>query len=93
MAIDFLSVRSTHLSLPLSLSPRLSVPIFVSLSSVPSGLSLVQSSKRSHMHLSSSALGNGPAGLHYPVTPCHYSNQQATYGMMAGKRSRWSGQR
>ncbi|XP_024919793.1 pituitary-specific positive transcription factor 1 isoform X2 [Cynoglossus semilaevis] len=27
---------------------------------------------------------NTPPGLHYPVTPCHYSNQQATYGMMAG---------
>uniref|UniRef100_UPI003AACA18D pituitary-specific positive transcription factor 1 isoform X1 n=1 Tax=Centroberyx gerrardi TaxID=166262 RepID=UPI003AACA18D len=55
---------------------------------VPSGLSLVQSSKRSHMHLSTSslgnALGNAPPSLHYPVTPCHYSNQQATYGMMAG---------
>ncbi|XP_054643624.1 pituitary-specific positive transcription factor 1 [Dunckerocampus dactyliophorus] len=22
--------------------------------------------------------------LHYPVTPCHYSNQQTTYGIMAG---------
>ncbi|XP_030614552.1 pituitary-specific positive transcription factor 1 isoform X3 [Archocentrus centrarchus] len=22
--------------------------------------------------------------LHYPVTPCHYTNQQATYGMMTG---------
>lgn len=57
--------------------------------SVSSGLSLGQTSKRSHMHLSTSslsnALGNGPPSLHYPVTPCHYSNQQATYGMMAGK--------
>ncbi|XP_029936851.1 pituitary-specific positive transcription factor 1 [Myripristis murdjan] len=55
---------------------------------VPSGLSLVQSSKRSHMHLSTSSLGNAlgnvPPSLHCPVTPCHYSNQQATYGMMAG---------
>ncbi|XP_034092775.1 pituitary-specific positive transcription factor 1 isoform X1 [Gymnodraco acuticeps] len=55
-------------------------------SAVSSGLSLGQPSKRSHMHLSSSslsnALGNAPPGLHYPVTPCHYSNQQ--YGMMAG---------
>uniref|UniRef100_H2MMD4 POU domain protein n=1 Tax=Oryzias latipes TaxID=8090 RepID=H2MMD4_ORYLA len=53
-----------------------------------SGLSLGQTAKRSHMHLSTSslsnALGNGPPSLHYPVTPCHYSNQQATYGMMAG---------
>ncbi|XP_048095714.1 pituitary-specific positive transcription factor 1 isoform X2 [Alosa alosa] len=24
------------------------------------------------------------AGLHYPMPPCHYSNQQTTYGMMAG---------
>ncbi|XP_046869781.1 pituitary-specific positive transcription factor 1 isoform X2 [Hypomesus transpacificus] len=23
-------------------------------------------------------------GLHYPMTPCHYGNQQTTYGMMAG---------
>ncbi|CAL8321012.1 unnamed protein product [Merluccius merluccius] len=27
---------------------------------------------------------NGPPALHYPVAPCHYGNQQATYGMMAG---------
>ncbi|XP_036401855.1 pituitary-specific positive transcription factor 1 isoform X1 [Megalops cyprinoides] len=53
-------------------------------SAVPSGLSLVQSSKRSHMHLSTSALSNASAGLHYPVPPCHYGNQQTTYGMMAG---------
>ncbi|XP_058884828.1 pituitary-specific positive transcription factor 1-like isoform X1 [Acipenser ruthenus] len=53
-------------------------------STVPSGLSLLQSSKRSHMHLSSSALGNTSAGLHYSVPPCHYGNQQATYGMMTG---------
>ncbi|XP_068602626.1 pituitary-specific positive transcription factor 1 [Brachionichthys hirsutus] len=56
---------------------------------VSSGLSLGQSSKRSHMHLSTStlsnALGNGPPSLHYPVAPCHYSNQQATYGMMAAQ--------
>uniref|UniRef100_A0A3B4GT32 POU domain protein n=1 Tax=Pundamilia nyererei TaxID=303518 RepID=A0A3B4GT32_9CICH len=53
-----------------------------------SGLSLGQPSKRSHMHLPTSSLGNAlsntPASLHYPVTPCHYTNQQATYGMMAG---------
>ncbi|XP_036965797.1 pituitary-specific positive transcription factor 1 [Acanthopagrus latus] len=54
-------------------------------SPVSSGLSLGQSSKRSHMHLSTSSLGNGPTSLHYPVTPCHYSNQQATYGMMAAQ--------
>ncbi|XP_076603845.1 pituitary-specific positive transcription factor 1 [Chaetodon auriga] len=58
-------------------------------SPVSSGLSLGQSSKRSHMHLSTSslgnALGNAPPSLHYPVTPCHYSNQQATYGMMAAQ--------
>ncbi|XP_046869780.1 pituitary-specific positive transcription factor 1 isoform X1 [Hypomesus transpacificus] len=57
-------------------------------STEPSGLSLVQSSKRSHMHLATSALGNAlssaPPGLHYPMTPCHYGNQQTTYGMMAG---------
>ncbi|XP_068185961.1 pituitary-specific positive transcription factor 1 [Antennarius striatus] len=56
---------------------------------VSSGLSLGQSYKRSHMHLSTStlsnSLGNGPPSLHYPVTPCHYSNQQATYGMMAAQ--------
>nr|XP_046222670.1 pituitary-specific positive transcription factor 1 isoform X2 [Oncorhynchus gorbuscha] len=54
-------------------------------SAVPSGRSLLQSSKRSHMHLSTSTLGNGPPGLHYPITPCHYSNQQTTYGMMAAQ--------
>ncbi|XP_006637992.1 pituitary-specific positive transcription factor 1 isoform X1 [Lepisosteus oculatus] len=52
---------------------------------VPSGLSLVQSSKRSHMHLSSSALGNASAGLHYSMPACHYGNQQTTYGMMAAQ--------
>ncbi|XP_028289499.1 pituitary-specific positive transcription factor 1 [Parambassis ranga] len=58
-------------------------------SAVSSGLSLGQTSKRSHMHLSTSslsnALGNTPQSLHYPVTPCHYSNPQATYGMMAAQ--------
>ncbi|KAM9342858.1 pituitary-specific positive transcription factor 1 [Pholidichthys leucotaenia] len=58
-------------------------------SAVSSGLSLGQPSKRSHMYLSSSpianTLGSTPPGLHYPVTPCHYSNQQATYGMMAAQ--------
>nr|XP_023653055.1 pituitary-specific positive transcription factor 1 [Paramormyrops kingsleyae] len=53
-------------------------------SAVPSGLSLVQSSKRSHMHLSTSALSSTSASLHYPVPSCHYGNQQATYGMMTG---------
>ncbi|KTG02458.1 hypothetical protein cypCar_00008990 [Cyprinus carpio] len=52
---------------------------------MPSGLPLVQSSKRSHMHLSTSALGNASASLHYPMPPCHYSNQQTTYGMMAAQ--------
>ncbi|XP_056894334.1 pituitary-specific positive transcription factor 1 isoform X2 [Takifugu flavidus] len=56
---------------------------------VSSGLSLGQPAKRSHMHLSTSslgnALGNTPPSLHYPVTPCHYSNQQATYGMMTAQ--------
>ncbi|GAA6108181.1 pituitary-specific positive transcription factor 1 [Tachysurus ichikawai] len=52
---------------------------------VPSGLPLVQSSKRSHMHLSTSALSNASAGLHYSMPPCHYSNQQTTYGMMAAQ--------
>uniref|UniRef100_A0A8C6SGG6 POU domain protein n=1 Tax=Neogobius melanostomus TaxID=47308 RepID=A0A8C6SGG6_9GOBI len=50
-----------------------------------SGLSLAQSSKRPHMHLSATHLGNGPPSLHYPVTPCHYGNQQATYGMMTAQ--------
>ncbi|XP_051564515.1 pituitary-specific positive transcription factor 1 [Myxocyprinus asiaticus] len=52
---------------------------------VPSGLPLVQSSKRSHMHLPTSALGNASASLHYPMPPCHYSNQQTTYGMMTAQ--------
>ncbi|XP_062287987.1 pituitary-specific positive transcription factor 1 [Scomber scombrus] len=58
-------------------------------SAVSSGLSLGQPLKRSQMNLSTSslgnALGNGPPSLHYPVTPCHYSNQQATYGIMAAQ--------
>ncbi|CAG5865460.1 pituitary-specific positive transcription factor 1 [Menidia menidia] len=58
-------------------------------SAVSSGLSLGPTTKRSHMHLSTSslgnALGNGPPSLHYPVTPCHYSNQQTTYGMMTAQ--------
>ncbi|XP_033843177.1 pituitary-specific positive transcription factor 1 [Periophthalmus magnuspinnatus] len=53
-------------------------------SAVSSGLSLGQSSKRSHMHLSTTPLGNAPPSLHYPVTPCHYGNQQA-YGMMTAQ--------
>ncbi|XP_060622901.1 pituitary-specific positive transcription factor 1 isoform X1 [Anolis sagrei] len=28
--------------------------------------------------------GNGLAGLHYSVPSCHYGNQQAAYGVMAG---------
>ncbi|XP_026865389.2 pituitary-specific positive transcription factor 1 isoform X2 [Electrophorus electricus] len=52
---------------------------------VPSALPLVQSSKRSHMHLSTSALSSASAGLHYSMPPCHYSNQQTTYGMMAAQ--------
>ncbi|KAJ3591714.1 hypothetical protein NHX12_006846 [Muraenolepis orangiensis] len=44
------------------------------MSTVAPGLSLMQSSKHSHMHLATSALGNalsnGPPALHYPVTPC-----------------------
>ncbi|KAK7168721.1 hypothetical protein R3I93_004886 [Phoxinus phoxinus] len=51
----------------------------------PPGLPLVQSSKRSHMHLSTSALSNASASLHYPMPPCHYSNQQTTYGMMTAQ--------
>uniref|UniRef100_A0A8C5HRK9 POU domain protein n=2 Tax=Gouania willdenowi TaxID=441366 RepID=A0A8C5HRK9_GOUWI len=58
-------------------------------SMVSAGLTLGHTSKRSHMHLSASSLGNhlgnGPPSLHYPVTPSHYSNQQATYGMMAAQ--------
>ncbi|XP_068428972.1 pituitary-specific positive transcription factor 1 isoform X2 [Clinocottus analis] len=34
----------------------------------------------SHAH----SMVSAGTGLHYPVAPCHYSNQQATYGMMAG---------
>uniref|UniRef100_A0AAV2K4I3 Uncharacterized protein n=1 Tax=Knipowitschia caucasica TaxID=637954 RepID=A0AAV2K4I3_KNICA len=52
-------------------------------SAVSSGLSLGQS-KRSHMHLSTTPLGNAPSSLHYPVAPCHYGNQQ-TYGMMTAQ--------
>ncbi|TRY57966.1 hypothetical protein DNTS_030957 [Danionella cerebrum] len=52
---------------------------------VPSGLPLMHTSKRPHMHLSTTALGNASASLHYPMPPCHYSNQQTTYGMMAAQ--------
>ncbi|XP_052463103.1 pituitary-specific positive transcription factor 1-like [Carassius gibelio] len=51
----------------------------------PIGLPLVQSSKCSHMHLSASALGNASASLYYSMPPCHYSNQQTIYGMMAAQ--------
>ncbi|XP_077584217.1 pituitary-specific positive transcription factor 1 [Stigmatopora nigra] len=58
-------------------------------SAVSSGLSLGQQSKRSQMQLSTSSLGNhlgnSTPSLHYPVTPCHYSNQQATYGIMTAQ--------
>ncbi|XP_077472636.1 pituitary-specific positive transcription factor 1 [Stigmatopora argus] len=58
-------------------------------SAVSSGLSLGHQSKRSQMQLSTSSLGNhlgnSTPSLHYPVTPCHYSNQQATYGIMAAQ--------
>uniref|UniRef100_H3DG76 POU domain protein n=1 Tax=Tetraodon nigroviridis TaxID=99883 RepID=H3DG76_TETNG len=45
----------------------------------------------SHMHLStliplpSTLRANTPPSLHYPLTPCHYGNQQATYGMMTAQ--------
>ncbi|XP_053733469.1 pituitary-specific positive transcription factor 1 [Synchiropus splendidus] len=57
-------------------------------SAVSSGLALGQPTKRPHMHLSNSlgnTLGGSPSSLHYPVTPCHYSNQPATYGIMAAQ--------
>ncbi|XP_061899291.1 pituitary-specific positive transcription factor 1-like [Entelurus aequoreus] len=58
-------------------------------SAVSSGLSLSQSAKRPHMQLASSSLanslGSAPPSLHYPVTPCHYSNQQTAYGIMAAQ--------
>uniref|UniRef100_H3B4J2 POU domain protein n=1 Tax=Latimeria chalumnae TaxID=7897 RepID=H3B4J2_LATCH len=53
-------------------------------STVSSVLSLVQPSKCSHVHLSSSTLGNVTPGLHYSVPSCHYGNQQSAYGMMTG---------
>ncbi|XP_006018934.1 pituitary-specific positive transcription factor 1 [Alligator sinensis] len=53
-------------------------------STVPSVLSLIQTPKSSHLCFSMTTLGNTPAGLHYSVPSCHYGNQQATYGVMAG---------
>ncbi|XP_061735901.1 pituitary-specific positive transcription factor 1 [Nerophis ophidion] len=58
-------------------------------SAVSSGLSLSQSAKRPQMQLASSSLanslGSAPPSLHYPVTPCHYGNQQTAYGIMAAQ--------
>ncbi|XP_053241237.1 pituitary-specific positive transcription factor 1 [Podarcis raffonei] len=35
-------------------------------------------------HLSMPTLGNVLPGLHYSIPSCHYGNQQAAYGVMAG---------
>ncbi|XP_041740804.1 pituitary-specific positive transcription factor 1 [Coregonus clupeaformis] len=89
LAGDSLPLLMHHASAADCLPSSASTHTHNMVSTVPSGLSLLQSSKRSHMHLSTSTLGNalsnGPPGLHYPVTPCHYSNQQTTYGMMAAQ--------
>uniref|UniRef100_A0A3P8XUF5 POU domain protein n=1 Tax=Esox lucius TaxID=8010 RepID=A0A3P8XUF5_ESOLU len=89
LAGDSLPLLMHHASSADCLPSSVSTHTHNMVSAVPSGLSLVQSSKRSHMHLSTSTLGNalsnGTSGLHYPVTPCHYSNQQTTYGMMAAQ--------
>ncbi|KAJ8013006.1 hypothetical protein DPEC_G00048810 [Dallia pectoralis] len=89
LAGDSLPLLMHHSSAADCLPSSVSTHTHNMVSAVPSGLSLVQSSKRSHMHLSTSTLGNAlsnaSSGLHYPVTPCHYSNQQTTYGMMAAQ--------
>ncbi|XP_007894073.2 pituitary-specific positive transcription factor 1 [Callorhinchus milii] len=54
---------------------------------VSSVLSLTQalsSPKCSFMHLSSGALANVSAGLHYSMSSCHYGTQQPPYGVMTG---------
>ncbi|XP_074890055.1 pituitary-specific positive transcription factor 1 [Buteo buteo] len=53
-------------------------------STVPSVLSLIQTPVCSHICFATTTLGNAPAGLHYSVPSCHYGNQPATYGVMAG---------
>ncbi|CAG09228.1 unnamed protein product, partial [Tetraodon nigroviridis] len=39
----------------------------------------------SHAHSMVTLRANTPPSLHYPLTPCHYGNQQATYGMMTAQ--------
>uniref|UniRef100_A0A4W3JU83 POU domain protein n=1 Tax=Callorhinchus milii TaxID=7868 RepID=A0A4W3JU83_CALMI len=59
-------------------SPR----ITHTLSSVLSLTQALSSPKCSFMHLSSGALANVSAGLHYSMSSCHYGTQQPPYGVM-----------
>ncbi|XP_062982846.1 pituitary-specific positive transcription factor 1 isoform X1 [Elgaria multicarinata webbii] len=53
-------------------------------STVSSVLSLIPTLKCSRTCFSMATLGNALSGLHYSVPSCHYGNQQAAYGVMAG---------
>ncbi|XP_061483948.1 pituitary-specific positive transcription factor 1 [Rhineura floridana] len=52
--------------------------------STVSSVLLIPTLKCSHACFSMSTLGNVISGLHYSVPSCHYGNQQAAYGVMAG---------
>ncbi|XP_044298311.1 pituitary-specific positive transcription factor 1 isoform X1 [Varanus komodoensis] len=53
-------------------------------STVPSCLSFIPTLKCFHTCFSVATLENSLSGLHYSVPSCHYGNQQAAYGVMAG---------
>ncbi|CAK6441563.1 unnamed protein product [Pipistrellus nathusii] len=54
------------------------------MSTVPSILSLIQTSKCLCTYFPVTTLENIATGLHYSVPSCHYGNQPSTYGVMAG---------
>uniref|UniRef100_A0A8C4RNN2 POU domain protein n=1 Tax=Erpetoichthys calabaricus TaxID=27687 RepID=A0A8C4RNN2_ERPCA len=68
--------------------PFSSVDTFSALASESSALPLIMHHAGAADCLPASShgatLGSSAAGLHYSVSPCHYGNQQAAYGMMAG---------
>ncbi|XP_036300847.1 pituitary-specific positive transcription factor 1 isoform X1 [Pipistrellus kuhlii] len=54
------------------------------MSTVPSILSLIQTSKCLRTYFPMTTLEITATGLHYSVPSCHYGNQPSTYGVMAG---------
>lgn len=57
--------------------------IFLPVSSI---LFLIPTLKCFHICFAMATLGATVSGLHYSVPSCHYGNQQAAYGVMAGKK-------